>query len=287
MHQTVPKTKRHAGASTYGGFHPYDSGVRDCRHPKGARSMPGKDKEYGDDENSDDQDPASLDPTSEADVTENLSEEFIAERHRFLEWVFQNQKLHGHAASRARKKNYPPGIIDDARQKMLEGALRRYGKGTNKLQKLWRNVEKQYAAKQEKPMEELTIYLKKTFNNICIDVLKEIGFIQNEDGEWIIREEPTDQPVGNGPVVSSGEEVENSELWQRIRFCLRAHYRSKHLSTFIAIINFWQVGIREPQAICPSIAGLTPSSYNDFQVALNDFLKKHRDCWQDKEEDPS
>ena len=89
--------------------------------------MPGKDKEYGDDENSDHQD-----PTSEADVTENLSEEFIAERHRFLEWVFQNQKLHGHAASRARKKNYPPGIIDDARQKMLEGVLRRYGKGKNK-----------------------------------------------------------------------------------------------------------------------------------------------------------
>ena len=266
MHQTVPKTKSHVRSPLYRGSYRHDSGVRDSRHPKGARSMPGKNKEL------------------EEDPAGNAPPEFIAERNRFLEWVYNNEELQAHAASRAKKKKYPRGIIEEARQKMLEGALRRYGKGENKLQKLWRNVEKQYVATQKNPKEELTIYLKTTFNNKCIDVLKEIGFIQNEDGEWIIREEPTDQPVGDGNVISYFDGVENSELGQRIRFCIREHCRSKHLATYIGIINFWEVGIREPQAICASISGLTPSSYNDLQGALIDFLKKHRDCWFNDED---
>ena len=214
----------------------------------------------------------------------NAPPEFIAERDRFLEWVYKNEELQAHAASRAKKKKYPQGIIEDARQKMLEAALRRYGKGVNKLQELWRNVEKQYAATQKNPKEELTIYLKKAFNNKCIDVLKEIGLIQTEDGEWILIEEPTDQPEGGGNVIPPFDGVENSELWQRIRFCIREHYRSKHLATYIAIINFWEVGIREPKDICPNIAGLTPSSYNDLQGALNEFLKKHFNCWRNDED---
>jgi hypothetical protein len=236
--------------------------------------MPNKDSRFEDDELED----------NELESSGHNDKEFKAERDRFAEWVFDNEKLQAHAASRAKKKKYPQGIIEDARQKMLEGVLRQYGKGKNKLQILWRNIEKQSSAAQHDPEEELTIYLKKTFNNKCIDVLKEIGFIQNEDGEWILREEPTDQPVGDGNVTPPNNAVEKSEMWQRIRVCIRNHYRSKHLATYLQIINFWEVGIREPQAICPSITGLTPSSYNDLQGALNEFLNNHRDCWVDEEE---
>ncbi len=221
---------------------------------------------------------------SELENSGHNEKEFKAERDRFAEWVFDNEKLQAHAASRAKKKKYPDGIIQDARQKMLEGVLRQYGKGKNKLQKLWRNIEKQSSTAQHDPEKELTIYLKKSFNNKCIDVLKEIGFILNEDGEWILREKPTDQPVDDRIVTPPNNAVENSEMWQRIRVCIRNHYRSKHRSTCIAIINFWEVGIREPQVICPSITGLTPSSYNDLQGALNDFLSNHRNCWIDEEE---
>ena len=235
-------------------------------------------------ENSDDFEDDELED-SELKNSGHNDKEFKAERDRCSEWVFNNEKLQAHAASRAKKKKYPQGIIEDARQKMLEGVLRQYGKGKNKLQKLWRNIEKQSSsAAQHDPEEELTIYLKKTFNNKCIDVLKEIGFIQNEDGEWILREEPTDQPVGDGNVTPPNNAVEKSEMWQRIRVCIRNHYRSKHLATYLQIINLWEEGVHKPVDICLKIPGLSPKTYNDLQGALNEFLDNHRNCWVDEEE---
>ena len=296
MHQTVPKTKRHAGASTYGGFHQHDSGVRDCRHPKGARSMPGKDKEYGDDENSDDQDPASLDPTSEADVTENLSEEFIAERHRFLEWVFHNEELKKHLKSHVINMRIPVDtdqLIEEVRSRVYEYCTSGYGKG-NKFQTLWRAFENPQNSGRRDPAKDLMIFLKKTFNSKCIDAIKpytkpnpNLKEVENGGPKFVIKVELEGDHAKLEQAVDIEPEFLNSDsgLGYRIRQCLRKDCRSKYLATYLQIINLWEEGVHKPVDICLKIPGLTPKTYNDLQGSLREFLKKNVNCWLNDEDE--
>ena len=268
MHQTVPKTKSHVRSPLYRGSYQHDSGVRDSRHPKGARLM----------------------KVVSGDGSED--KKFTAERDRFINWLYQNRDLESHQKARY-KKTYK-GAVEQAIQDFPMVMFRRFGKGKNKLREIWRDVEMPLASTRKNPEKELTTFLKKSFNYLCIDVMKKRTFKEAAEQEFKEQDQQyTGREVlipdfsifnylgdGNDPFRN----LDNSEIWTRIRFCLRMHCRSKHLATYIGIINFWEVGIREPKDICPNIAGLTPSSYNDLQGALIDFLKKHRDCWFNDED---
>ena len=217
---------------------------------------------------------------------------FTAERDRFINWLYQNTDLASHQNSRYKKVDKRD--LNLAIQNFPGVLFGRFGTGDNKLQDMWRDVEMPLASTRKNPEKELTIYLKTSFNFLCIDVTKKRKFkeaakkkFKEQDQPYTVREVLIpDFSIfdylgdGNDPYC----DLENAELWTRIRVCLRTHCRSKHLATYIGIINFWEVGIREPQAICASISGLTPSSYNDLQGALIDFLKKHRDCWFNDED---
>jgi hypothetical protein len=217
---------------------------------------------------------------------------FTAERDRFINWLYQNTDLASHQNSRYKKVDKRD--VDLAIQNFPGILFGRFGTGDNKLQEMWRDVEMPLASTRKNPEKELTIYLKKSFNFLCIDVTKKRKFKEAAEKEFKEQDQQyTGREVlipdfsifnylgdGNDPYRN----LDNSEIWTRIRFCLRMHCRSKHLATYIAIINFWEVGIREPKDICPNIAGLTPSSYNDLQGALNEFLKKHFNCWRNDED---
>ena len=298
MHQTVPKTKSHAGTSPYGGFHPYNSGVRDCRHPKGARSMPGKDEEYGDDENRDDQVPEDLDPTSEENADESLSEEFIAERHRFLEWVFHNGELQKHLKSHISKMRIPVDkkdeLIEEVLSRVYEYLTSGYGKD-NKFQTLWRAFENQHNSGRKDPVKDLLACLKNTCNTRCIDYIKSRTILNPNDDDvkaggpkYIGRIETTadieildNSSQNNDPQVH----IDDSRRGNRIRECLRKDCRSKYLATYLQIINLWEEGVHKPVDICLKIPGLTPKTYNDIQGSLREFLKKNVNCWLNDEDE--
>ena len=136
MHQTVPKTKSYAETSSYGGFHPYDSGVRDCRRPKGARSsMSTKDNSFKKDD------------------------DFIKERDQFLNWFAINTALLAHRDS---KYGTSYGRNEDAWQELYIALENRYGNPTNKMRGYWLNQD----------LDLLTIYLKNAFNNVLKDIVR-------------------------------------------------------------------------------------------------------------------
>jgi hypothetical protein len=245
MHQTVPKTKSHAGTSPYGDFHPYDSGVRDCRRPKGARLMnPDNSDNFDDDESED----------SEFENCGDKGKDFEAERDRFMDWIYNNEELKAHRASRFR--NYPRGVVEEAELKFYLDLFRQYGKGKNQFLKMWRKIEKQHDATRKKHEKSLTIFLKTAFINKCKDVMKNMRLFkepgeeqfEDRDQKWTSQEILTDDfsPHDLIKVVNgSFDELEKSELWQRVRNCVKKNCRAKYLATFIQIINLWEVGDRK------------------------------------------
>ena len=259
--------------------------------------MPGKDEEYRDDENSDDQVPEDLDPTSEEDVTENLSEEFIAERHRFLEWVFQNEELKNHLKWRVLKMKVPVDkaeLIKEVESRVYTYCLTGYGK-KNEFQNLWRDVENPQNSTRKDPKQELLMFLKKTNNSKCIDAISpdtipnpneedvktggptHIGWTDITDDIEILDKSSQD----NDPQVL----IDDSSMGNRIRECLRKECRSKYLATYLQIINLWEMGVHKPVDICLKIPGLSPKTYNDLQGSLREFLKKNVNCWLNDEDE--
>lgn len=259
--------------------------------------MPGKDEEYGDDENSDDQVPEDLDPTSEEDVTENLSEEFITERLRFLEWVFHNEELKKHLKSHVFKMKIPVdkkyGLIEEVQSRVYEYCTSGYGKN-NKFQTLWRAFENQHNSGRRDPAKDLLMCLKNTFNSKCIDAIKpytkpnpDKKDVENEGPKFVVKEELEGDYANLERPVHMEPEVLNSDsgLGYRIRQCLRKDCRSKYLATYLQIINLWEEGVRKPVDICLKIPGLTPKTYNDIQGSLREFLNKNVNCWLNDEDE--
>lgn len=276
MHQAVPKTKSHVRSPLYRGSYRHDSGVRDSRHPKGARSMPSKNKEL------------------EEDPAGNAPPEFIAERDHFLEWVYNNQELKKHIVRRAIKRGYSQELVEEGRSRMYEYCLTGYGKD-NQFQRLWQDIENPQKSSRKDPEIHLLTYLKSTFNSKLIDAIKPLTFLPPEEEKFPVRdqihtshEEPTSDSSKIDGVTHDDEPefvLNGSGMANRIRNCIRKHNRTRHRETWIKIINLWENGYKkEPRFICASIPGLTPSSYNDLQGALIDFLKKHRDDWFNDED---
>ena len=242
--------------------------------------MPGKDKEYGDDENSDDQDPASLDPTSEADVTENLSEEFIAERNRFVEWVFINEELIKHQKHLAGK--FGIHKVEDAASNLSVYCLTGYGRESNQFQSMWQDIENPRNSKRPDPEKELVIYLKRALNSKCLTLVKPpigqgipIDIFELEYPEFALHD-IANQPE-NGLI--------KAEFWNQIRECLKKHCRAKYLAIFIQIINLWEVGTFKPEEICYEISGLDETTYAARRRSIIEALKNNLDCWFNDEED--
>jgi hypothetical protein len=261
--------------------------------------MPNKDSGFEDEaENNDDQDPESLEPMSEGDVTENLSKELIAERHRFLEWVFYNEELQKHLKSHVFKMRIPVDkdeLIEEVRSRVYEYCTSGYGKD-NKFQTLWRAFENQHNSGRRDPAKDLLVCLKNTFNSKCIDAIKpytkpnpNLTEVQKGGPKFVIRVELEGDHAKLEQAVDIEPEFFNSDsgMGNRIRECLRKDCRSKHLSTFIAIINLWEEGVDKPVDICLKIPGLSPKTYNDLQGSLRKFLKKNVKFWLNDEEDPS
>ena len=262
--------------------------------------MPNKDSGFEDEaENNDDQDPESLEPMSEEDVTENLSAEFIAERHRFLEWVFSNEELKNHRRRLVFNMNIPVDkhkLIEEVESRVYTYCMSGYGK-KNELQNLWRDVENPENSTRKDPKQELLKFLKATNNSKCIDAISP-DTIPNPNEEDVKAGGP--KYIGRTDITGDIEILDQSSqdndpqvhivdsgMGNRIRECLRKDCRSKHLSTFIAIINLWEEGVDKPVDICLKIPGLTPKTYNDLQGSLREFLKKNVKFWLNDEEDPS
>ena len=263
--------------------------------------MPNKDSEFEDEaENNDDQDRESLEPISEEDVTENLSEEFIAERRRFLDWVFYNEELQKHLKRRVFKMKVPVDkdeLVKEVRSRVFEYCTSGYGKG-NQFQTLWRAFENPQNSSHRDPAKDLLSCLKDTINTKSIDAIKPYTK-PNPDQKEVEKGGP--KYVAKEKLTNDEEELEtaqdtepgflnsDSDAGYRIRQCLRKHCRSKHLETFLKIINLWEEGINKPVDICLKIPGLTPRSYNDLQGSLREFLTKHVNCWisDEDKEDPS
>jgi hypothetical protein len=230
----------------------------------------------------------------------NASAEFIAERHRFLEWIFHNEELKNHLKWRVFKMNIPVDtdeLIEDVRSRVYEYCTSGYGKG-NKFQTLWRAFENPQNSGRRDPAKDLLVCLKNTINTKCIDAIKpytkpnpDLTEVQKGGPKFVVKVEITNDITKLDKAVDMEPEFLNSDsgLGYRIRQCLGEHYRSKHLETFLQIINLWEEGINKPVDICLKIPGLTPRSYNDLQGSLREFLKKHVNCWisDEDEEDPS
>ena len=57
----------------------------------------------------------------------NKGKDFEAERDRFMDWIYNNEELKAHRASRFR--NYPRGVVEEAELKFYLDLFRQYGKG--------------------------------------------------------------------------------------------------------------------------------------------------------------
>ena len=227
----------------------------------------------------------------------NASAEFIDERHRFLEWVFSNEELKNHRKRLVFKMNIPVDkhkLIEEVESRVYTYCMSGYGK-KNELQNLWRDVENPQNSTRKDPKQELLNYLKKTNNSKCIDAISP-DTIPNPNEEDVKAGEPiyigrTDL-TGDIEILDQSSQdneppvhIVDSGMGIRIRECLRKDCRSKHLSTFIAIINLWEEGIDKPVDICLKIPGLSPKTYNDLQGSLREFLKKNVKFWLNDEDD--
>ena len=226
----------------------------------------------------------------------NKGKDFEAERDRFVDWVYNNEELRAHEASRTRK--YPQEVVEEAELQFPLDLYRQYGKGKNKSQQLWRNVEKQHDATRKKHEKSLTIFLKSSFNNKCKDVMKKLRLFKEpgeekyavRDQKWTSREILTADFSPHDLIMvvnSSFDELEKAEYWQRIRNCLKKHCRANYLATFIQIINLWEVGTHKPEEICIEISRLNKTSYAARRRSIIEALKNNLDCWFNAEKDPS
>ena len=265
--------------------------------------MPGKDEEFGDDENSDDQVPEDLDPTSEEDVTENLSEEFITERDRFLTWLFNDEDLKRYLKWNIFKLRVPidrDDLFDEVSSRVYLYCFTAYGK-SNQIQSLWQAFENSQSSSHQAAKQDLLRFFKTIYKHKTIDVIKSGTELNpNANEEDIEAGEP--KYIPKVEITADTERLEkaspNNELeflisdsgkGNRIRNCLRKLCHSKHLATYLKIINLWEEGVHKPADICLKIPGLSPKTYNDLQGSLREFLKKNVNCWQndENEEDPS
>ena len=245
MHQTVPKTKSHAGTSSYGDFYQHDSGVRDCRHPKGARSsMSMKDNSFKKDD------------------------DFIKERDQFIAWFAENAELLAHRDS---KNGTSYGRNEDAWSELYIALHNRYGNPTNKMRGYWLDQD----------LSLLTIYLKDAFNN----VLKDLGKKDKNGGRDREKSplDPFDDEIAAPNFGQDDEPLSNfftEEMWASVRKCIRTHYKGPHLALFIRIINFWQNGIDKPEVLCNHL-GLKETDYAARRRTIKSILENNPDEWLD------
>ncbi len=234
---------------------------------------------------------------SEVESYGHNDKEFAAERDRFIAWFYNNEELQAHQTSRTHK--YPQEVVEEAQLELALALFRQYGIGKNQLQKMWREIEKEHdATRKNRLMKNFTIFLKSSFNNKCKDVMKKKRLIKEpgeeqfpvRDQRWTSQEILTADFSPHDLIMmvnGSFDELEKSELWQRIRNCVKKNCRAKYLATFIQIINLWEVGTFTPEEICYEISGLDETTYAARRRSIIESLKNNLDCWFNDEEDPS
>ena len=229
----------------------------------------------------------------------NKGKDFEAERDRFLTWLFNDEDLKRYLKWNIFKLRVPidrDDLFDEVSSRVYLYCFTEYGK-SNQIQSLWQAFENSQSSSHQAAKQDLLRFFKTIYKHKTIDVIKSGTELNpNANEEDIEAGEP--KYIPKVEITADTERLEkaspNNELeflisdsgkGNRIRNCLRKLCHSKHLATYLQIINLWEMGVHKPVDICLKIPGLSPKTYNDLQGSLREFLKKNVNCWLNDEDE--